>query len=49
LSINNKRTRVTNYVEPKIHICTVAKKRFIKEREERKDGGMVWMEDERYG
>jgi len=49
LTINNKTTCVTNCVEPGIRIFTIAKKRFIKEMEERKDGGIVWKGDERYG
>jgi len=49
LTINSKKICVTNCVGPRIPICTTTKKRFIKKIEERKNGGMVWMEDERYG
>jgi len=48
LTINNKRTHVTNCVKAGICICTTSKKRFIKEIEERKDGGMDWKGDKRY-
>jgi len=47
LTINNKRTCVMNCVKPRICICIAAKKKFMKKIEKRKDGGMVWMQDER--